>query len=218
MEIHATEQEQVDALKKWWKANGSSIVTGLLIGLAVLLGGKAWFGYQERNAANASNLYVQLMNALDAGKDEEAKSHASEIISGFSNTGYAPLSALALARIAANEGELEAAQTQLQWAIDYADSDSVGHVARQRLVRVMIAREDYAGARQILDTVVDTGAYAYQYLALKGDLYKAQDQLAEAAQAYKSALEKMPAQSADATLIRIQYEMLAGLLPETDAQ
>lgn len=218
MDIHASEQEQLETVKKWWKENGTSLVSGILIGLAVLLGAKAWFGYQDRNATNASHLYAQMLNAIDAGRDEEARAHANNIISGFSNTGYAPMTALALARIAVKNGELEAAQTQLQWALDHANTDAVRHIARQRLVRVLIARENYAEAQQMLDGVADPGTYAYQYAALRGDLSKAQGQLAEAAQAYKSAIEQMPAQAPDAAMIRIQFEMLAGLLPETDAK
>lgn len=217
MTTHATEQEQLEALKKWWKENGTSIVSGLLIGLALLLGGKAWFGYQDRQAANASNLYAQLMNAMQSGKDEEARAFANQIISGYSSTGYAPMTALALARIAANSGELEAAQAQLQWALDHSDSPEVKHMARQRLIRVMISQKNYAAAQQLLDSAGDQGAFKYQYSALRGDLAKAQGQLAEAAAAYKDALEQMPPDAPDAALIRVQYEMLAGLIPDSNS-
>jgi predicted negative regulator of RcsB-dependent stress response len=58
MDIHASEKEQVEALKKWWKENGSSLITGLLLGAAILLGGKAWFSYRETQALSASNIYA----------------------------------------------------------------------------------------------------------------------------------------------------------------
>ena len=218
MTTHATEEEQIEALKKWWKENGTSIVSGLMIGLAVLLGGKAWFGYQERQSANASHLYAQLMNAMQAENDEQARTFANQIISAYSNTGYAPMTALALARMAVNNGELEAAQTQLQWAMEHSDSAELKHTARLRLIKVMIGREDYAAAQQLLDATSEQGAYQYQYTALRGDLAKAQGQLAEAAAAYKDALDQMPAQAPDAGIIRVQYEMLAGLIPDADTQ
>jgi predicted negative regulator of RcsB-dependent stress response len=216
--MHATEEEQVEALKKWWKQNGTSVVSGLLIGLAVLLGGKAWFGYQERNKANASNLYAQMMNALEQDRNEEARNHANAIISGYSKSGYAPLTALALARMAVNNDELEAAKAQLQWAMEHSDTDAIKHMARQRLTRVMISLEEYSEAQQLLDASGEQGAYKYRYAALRGDLAKAQGQLAEAALAYKEALDQMPAQAPDAGLIRVQYEMLASLIPETAEQ
>lgn len=37
-----TEEQQIEAAKKWWKENGSSIVTGLMLGLAVLFGYRYW--------------------------------------------------------------------------------------------------------------------------------------------------------------------------------
>ncbi len=215
---HASEKEQIETFKKWWKENGTSIVSGLLIGLAILLGGKAWFGHQERQATNASNLYAQLMNAIQSERDEEARALANQIISSYSNTGYAPMTALALARIAVNNGELEAAQSQLQWALDNSDSIEIKHVARQRIVRVMIGQENYSGAQQLLESTGEQGVYEYQYTALRGDLAKAQGQLVEAAEAYKVALDQMPAQAPDSRLIQVQYEMLAGLIPETDTQ
>ncbi|MGD8619134.1 MAG: tetratricopeptide repeat protein, partial [Gammaproteobacteria bacterium] len=66
METHATEEQQLAAIKDWWKENGGSVVTGIVLGLAVLFGGKAWFAYQERNAQNASNVYAAMMRALQA--------------------------------------------------------------------------------------------------------------------------------------------------------
>lgn len=218
MDIHASEKEQVEALKKWWKDNGTSIVSGLLIGLAVLLGGKAWFGFKETRANNASNLYAQMMNALDAGREEEARSHANEIIGGFSDTAYAPLTALALARSAMQNGELDAAQAQLQWALEHAGSDPVKHTARLRLIRLLIEKGDNAGALAQLEAVGDAGAYAYQYDELRGDLALSQGQKQQAALAYQHALERMPAGSPETMFIRLKYENLAGVLPETETQ
>ena len=37
MDTLTTEEQQIDAIKQWWKENGSSIVTGVVLGLAVLL-------------------------------------------------------------------------------------------------------------------------------------------------------------------------------------
>ena len=64
MDANATEEQQIEAFKKWWKENGSSIITGLLLGLAILFGARSWFAYQERSAENASDIYTSLMAAL----------------------------------------------------------------------------------------------------------------------------------------------------------
>ena len=214
MDVHASEKEQVEALRKWWKENGTSVVSGVLLGLAVLLGGKAWFGYQDTRAANASNLYAQMMSALTAGNVDQARSSANEIISNYSSTGYAALTALGLARMAIDESEPEAAQAQLQWALEHADSEEVRHPARLRLVQVYIEQKKFSQARGLLDSIEDAGAYTYQYSALRGDLEQADGKPVQAAQAYKQALEQMPANRPDAGFIRAKYENLAALSAE----
>ena len=56
MDANLTDDEKLAELKKWWGENGGSIITGIVLGLAVLFGSKAWFAYQERNAETASNI------------------------------------------------------------------------------------------------------------------------------------------------------------------
>ena len=51
-----TEDQQLEDFKKWWKENGSSIITGVVLGLAVLFGTRSWFTWQERTAECIGNL------------------------------------------------------------------------------------------------------------------------------------------------------------------
>ena len=210
MDVHASEKEQVEALKKWWKDNGSSIVTGILLGLSILLGGKAWFGYQETQALNASNVYAQMMAASGASDSEKLQAMANELISKHSGSGYAPLAALLLARQAVEAGELPAAEAQLQWALDNAKSDEVGHTARTRLVRVLIDQQKYAEADKLIASVVQgAGSYSYLYSELQGDLALAQGQQEQAAAAYQRALQQMPPQAPNQALLTAKYENIS---------
>ena len=52
-----TEEQQIAALKKWWSENGSSIIVGIVLGLAGLFGIKAWMGYQDSLSERASTIY-----------------------------------------------------------------------------------------------------------------------------------------------------------------
>ena len=122
MDVHASEKEQIEALKKWWKENGSSIITGLLLGVSILLGGKAWFSYQETQALSASNIYAQMMAASNRNETEMVRQRASELITNYTGSAYAPLASLLLAKLAVQDNELAAAQAQLQWALDHAAS------------------------------------------------------------------------------------------------
>lgn len=209
MDVHASEKEQVEALKKWWKENGSSVITGVLLGLSVLLGGKAWFGYQETQALNASNIYTQMMAASNGGDPELVSTHANELITNYSGSGYAPLAALLLAKLAVQDGELAAAQAQLQWALDNATIEAVRHTARMRLLRVMISRGQYMESEQLLDSILDAGAYSYLYAELEGDLAMAQGKAARASSAYKRALADSPPDAPNKAYLTAKYENVA---------
>jgi len=210
MDIPASEKEQLDALRKWWKENGSSIITGLLLGAAILLGGKAWFSYQETQALSASNIYAQMMMAANSGDAGAVRKQASELITNYTGSTYAPLASLLLAKLAVQENEFAAAQAQLQWALDHAASTEIKHTARMRLVRMMIEQQQYELAAQLLGTVTDAGAYHYLYTELEGDLAMAQNEPAQAASAYKKALDQMPAQAPNQAYMTAKYENVSG--------
>lgn len=210
MDVHASEKEQVEALRKWWKENGSSVITGVLLGLSVLLGGKAWFSYQETRTLSASNVYAQMMGALNQNEEEPVRNFANQLISEYSGSGYAPLAALVLARLAVKQGELPAAQVQLQWALDHADSPELKHTARMRLVRVLMDQNQLTDAAQQLNSAGEAGAYAYLYAELQGDLATLEGNAAEAARAYRQALDSMPAQAPNAALLSAKYESVSG--------
>ena len=44
MDIYASEEEQVQAIKKWGKENGPGIIAGLILGLGALFGWRYWQG------------------------------------------------------------------------------------------------------------------------------------------------------------------------------
>ena len=203
-------KEQIEALHKWWKENGSSIITGLLLGVSILVGGKAWFSYQETQSLNASNIYAMMMAASQAGQPEEVRNQANKLISDYTESAYAPLASLQLARLAVQEGELAAAQAQLQWAMDHADLIEVRHEARIRMVRVMIAQQQYEQAVQLLASVTDPGAYDYLYAELEGDIAVAEGKPEKAASAYKKALDKMPSQAPNQAYLMAKYEDVRG--------
>jgi len=208
--MSASEKEQIEAIHKWWKENGSSIITGLLLGVSLLLGGKAWFSYQETQSLNASNIYAMMMAASLGDKQEEVRVQANKLITDYTNSIYASSASLLLARFSVQEGELAAAQAQLQWALDHASLIEVKHEARMRLVRVMIAQQQYAPAAQLLASVTEPGPYDYLYAELEGDLAAAEGESEKAASAYKKALDRIPPQAPNQTYLMAKYEDVRG--------
>ena len=44
MELYDSEEQQVEAIKDWWKENGKAVVLGVVVGLGGLFG---WRYYQD---------------------------------------------------------------------------------------------------------------------------------------------------------------------------
>jgi len=205
METHVTEEQQLEAIKQWWKENGGSIVTGVVLGLAVLFGGKAWFAYQERNAQTASNIYAAMMRAMQAGDALNTGEKAGLLLADYGSTPYAALGALALARIRLEEGETGAARGQLQWVLDNSDSGIFRDVARLRLARVLIADGELDAALAVVDQAGSGSAFNALFTEVRGDIQRARGDLAAAGDAYRQALAAMSPGSQERELLQLKY-------------
>ena len=206
METHTTEEQQLEALKNWWKENGSSVVTGVMLGLAVLFGGKAWFAYQERTAENASTIYTVMMTALENGDTALVNDRAALLIADFSSTPYAAFGALALAKLRLEGGELEAAQAQLQWVLDSSDSDIIRDTARLRLARVLLAANDLDGAEALLAQAGSGTAFDALFEEVRGDIHAARGDREQAGMAYQQALAGLADDSPGRQLLQLKYD------------
>lgn len=205
MDTLTTEEQQLAAIKQWWKDNGSSIVTGVVLGLAVLFGGKAWFAYQERTAQNASNVYAAMMRALQAGDALNTGEKAGILLADYGKTPYAALGALALARVRLEEGEVSAARGQLQWVLDNSDSEIFRDIARLRLARVLLAEGELDAAAGLLGPATSAPAFDALYTEVRGDIQRARGDLAAASEAYQQALAAMPPGSQERELLQLKY-------------
>lgn len=210
MDVYATDEEKVEQLKKWWKENGRSLVIGVVIGLAVLVGWRTWTHYSASQADQASDTYAALMAALSRNDNETALADGERIISNFSGTPYAALSALALARVRLEQGELTAARTELRWALDHSDMAAVRHIARLRLGRVMLAQGDNAAALKLISSVKDPGSFASQYDELAGDIYVKQGERQKARAAYQKAMDSLGSGAARRPLLKMKLDDVAG--------
>jgi predicted negative regulator of RcsB-dependent stress response len=205
MDTLTTEEQQLATIKQWWKENGSSIVTGVVLGLAVLFGGKAWFAYQERNAQSASNIYAVMLGALQAGDALNAGEKAGILLADYGNTPYAALGALALARVRLEEGQLDAARGQLQWVLDNSDSETFRDIARLRLARVLLASGDLDAAAATAAQAASASPFDALFTEVRGDIQRARGDLLAASNDYQQALAAMPVDSQQRELLQLKY-------------
>lgn len=205
MEGNVSEQEQIEAIKKWWKENGKMIIAGLVLGLSILFGGKAWIDYKNTLTEAASMEFEQLLEELGQKNNQAVNTRGEHIIASYPKTPYASLAALALAKIKQEEGDLESAHTRLQWVLDHARQPETLHTARVRLAKVMVAQGEAAQAITLLESIAE---YPQSFIAVyeetKGDAYNVMGESAKAMQAYRKALD---AASPDMSTQQLQLKL-----------
>jgi len=181
------------------------VVTGIVLGLALLFAGKAWFAYQERTAQNAANVYTAMMNALQTGDTLNVRDKADMLQADYTSTPCAALAALALARVKLEEGDLAAARGQLQWALDNGKSDFIRDVARLRLARVLLASGELEAASALVTQPASAQAFKALFTEVQGDIQHARGELAAAGDSYRQALVEMAADSRGRELLQLKY-------------
>jgi predicted negative regulator of RcsB-dependent stress response len=211
VDVYATDEEKVEQLKKWWRENGRSLVIGVVIGLAIVFGWRYWSHYRAAQAEGASNAYAQLMGVLVQGNKQAVLAEGEQIINQYSGSPYAVLSALALARVRVEQGELAAAHSELQWAVDHASMPALQHIARLRLGRVMLAQGKADAALALVAGVKDQGAFASRYQELLGDIYVQQGKPEQARVAYQKAVDSLAPGSRGRALMTMKLDNLAGV-------
>ncbi len=190
MEIYDTEEEQLEALKRWWKENGQSTIVGLILGIAIILGWNYWRDHKKAQAEQASALYSQLIQAIGADQKDSAEKLAERIQEQFSKTEYAAYSGLLQAKLKVQQGDLAAAQ-QILKKIAEGSNKEMSNVARIRQVRLMLASGQYEQGLQLINEVDPAASTSFSgnYDELVGDLYVALDRLDLARSSYQKALE-----------------------------
>lgn len=183
-----SDEEQLEALKRWWEENGRAVIAGLALGVIVLAGWRGWEWHRGEQALAASGLYDEAMAALGAGEHATVVERAGQLRADFGGTAYAPLGALAAAKAALAADGPGAAEEWLRWAVDNAGRAGVRHIARARLARVRAAQGDHAAALELLGTEVPA-AYTAMYADIRGDVLAARGDRADAAEAYQAALD-----------------------------
>ncbi|MEE9336499.1 MAG: tetratricopeptide repeat protein [Methylococcaceae bacterium] len=190
MEIYDTDEEQVAALKRWWKENGTATLTGVVIGVMLIAGWKFWQNYTKDKANQASVLYGQLLDDVGKGKDDATQKISARISEDFDSTVYAAYSDFLLAKTKVKQGDLDAAQVLFKKLMSEADSPELRNLARIRLIRVLYSTGENEKGLQLIAEADQSSAQGFisSYDELKGDLYVALDRLGEARTAYQSAL------------------------------
>ncbi|HKB64074.1 MAG TPA: tetratricopeptide repeat protein [Burkholderiales bacterium] len=200
------EQEQLAALKAWWKEHGGAILLGATLVLAAIAAWNGWMWYQRSQSAQAAVVYDTLQKAARANDLKTTRETAGAILENFPRSAYAPLAALVSAKVQFQAGDLKTARAQLQWVIEHAGSDEIRSIATLRLASVLLDDNEPDAALKILEAKPHPGFEAL-YASQRGDILATQKRRSEARASYKAALEKAEAGALRDTL-RLKLEAL----------
>lgn len=206
-ELDLHEQEQVDALKAWWKENGKWVVGALVVGLLGFAGTQYWKSHQSSQAAEAAKLYAEVMKQAATNDAKRIGDAADALVSRYGSSAYAPRAQLLAAQASLQARDVAHAKVQLQWVIEHASETGLQDTARLKLASVLLDEKKYDEALKQLDAA-HPESFTGLYADLKGDVLSAQGKTAEARAAYQQAYDKTDAQSAYRNLIQLKMDGL----------
>lgn len=197
------EHEQGERVRGWLRENGGGLLTGILLGLALILGWQWWTQQRSHKQLRAGDDYQAAIDALQAKKPDVARPHLAALPDGA----YATLGALAMASSQLDAGKRDDAIATLR-AVKAGDPELAG-VVRQRLARLLLDAGKPKDAMAMLANDKDAPMAA----AIRGDAYVALGQLPEARTAYGQALAGLAVGSPLRNLVELKLTDAGGTPP-----
>lgn len=227
MSDHLTEEEQLEALKRWWKENGKWVATAVVLSVGGYFGWGAWQDHQRAQAEAASQLYTELLETLavqetgEPSSEDRARAQAlvAELKTDYGHSAYTINAALINAGTAVKEGDLDSAEQELRWVLEQKPEAAVAEVARLRLSRVLLAQGNAQAALAEVTGQPEVDSLRSDYAELRGDSHLALGDIQAAREAYEVALNSLNAQQQNRhTLLRSKLNNLPSESSESLAE
>jgi len=194
VELYDSEEQQVEAIKDWWKENGKAVIFGAVVGLGGLFG---WRYYQDATIQAreaASEQYTSAMESL-ATQGVDAQATVQTFIDGNGKAEYSVLAALQLAKVQIEAGQLDAALEQLQWAKANTKDAALAPLVAYRVARVQAEKGEFDAALTELAAITDE-SWKGRAAELRGDISLRQGNEDAAYSAYTEAQQASDASQA----------------------
>lgn len=205
MEVYSTENEQVDALRRFLIENGKALAIGVVIGIGALLGWRYWQSHQQAEMTGASQSYQQASEALTGGK-ADGVALAEKFIEKNANN-YGVLAALQLAQHEVDQKNFAKAEQQLAWAQGQTKDENLKSLIDLRLARVQLQENKLDDALKTLDLIKATGWVAMAQ-DIRGDVLVKKGDVKGAREAYSKGLASDASQSLQG-LLRMKLNNLS---------
>lgn len=206
--MYDTEEEQIEALKKWWQENGNYLIGAFILGVAGYFGATFYNQSALEKKESASAAYQELVTVVtESAENEDAVSQlVGELKQQHGDSTYAVYGALYAAKLAVEDGQLDNAAAELNWALDQNVSKSLMEVIQLRLARIEFARGNTEAALKLLDSPDVQQVVGFE--EVRGDILLSQGNLEAARNAYSKALEAARAGNMQRPLLEMKLNDL----------
>jgi predicted negative regulator of RcsB-dependent stress response len=185
------EQEQVDALKSFWRQYGNLITWTLILALGAFAAWNGWNWYQRDQGVKAGAMYDELDRAVQASEVDRAAKIFADLQGRYPSTAWAAQGGLMLAKLQLDKGQPDAASAALKWVAEKSADEGLKAIASLRLAGIELEAKRFDAA---LKAVEAANANGFESLAAdrRGDVLLAQGKTQQAADAFLTAWKDMP--------------------------
>jgi len=184
--VSAADKEQVEMLSKFWNDYGKGILIAVIIGLVIGFGWRYWQRHKVQHSTQAAVVFEQYYAASMSKNKRQAQALLTQLKKKYTDTPYASLASMFVAKDAVGDKDNKAALENLQWVVQHGQPATFKQIARIRGARVLLAMKQYKQAMQMLD-VVNAKSFAPMIDSTRGQIYLAEGQSAKAKAAFKKA-------------------------------
>lgn len=190
-QLDLQEQEQLDALKSFWKKYGNLVTWLLIAALAAYAGWNGWNWYQRDQGVKAGAMFDELDRSVQAGDVERSARIFADLQSRYPAAQWTAQGGLMLARLQIDKGQAEAATAVLSWVGEKSKDEGLRAMAALRRAGVELDAKRWDEALKVLDSVNVKGFEAL-VADRRGDVLLAQGKPQQATDAFLTSWKALP--------------------------
>lgn len=209
MEVYETEEQQVEALRQWFRKRGKRLVVISSFIILCVLATLYIRHHRQLTQEAASSLYQGMILAIEKQDPVTAKTKAMHLSKDYEASVYGSVAKLYLAKVALEQQDFTQAHSYLEWVIKHSKNSEFKELARLRLAKVLFSQRKTQAALELLNVKNKKNDHYVSLLQeLKADILRAENKPEEALALYKLAQESILKKEIHNPLLKMKLEEL----------
>lgn len=204
---YETEEQQWEAIKKWFNQYGNMIAWAVILISVAVMGARYWLHHQDVIKEQASEHYFSMLKSQEQNDLVSMESKANRLMQDYQKTPYAQVAAMLLAKQALEEKKYDDSISKLQWVLDQTSNNELKKIARIRLIKVYMAKGELDKAAALYNAKEANGWLTLME-ELKGDIHNQENKTQDAIEAYKAAVKAAPDDTLHGPLLTLKLNDL----------